>query len=337
LGRFLGGLDGVNVRNSRRSFGVLPPDLQLIITNAQRETPPASPIKGRHIISEVSSTVKSKSLDLQPVKPEYEVVTFDGPSDPENPYNWSVSTKIRVSFIVIWFALNAAISSSISTTAIIALTEAFNISQEVSTLATSLFLLGYVFGPVLWSGLSETYGRTTVYMVTNFIFVLFSIAPPLALNIETLLITRFFAGVFGSAAFTVPGGTFADIWEPINRGKAVSIYSAVVFAGPTFGPVIGGFVVTSHLGWKWVFWIPAIIAAAPLPFVFFALPETCAPVILSRKAARLRRLGHIACYPQHEIDADPMITFLQNLINRTVLPLSSCSHLNQSSSSLRST
>jgi len=323
LGRFLRGLDAMSMRNSRLSFGVLPPDLQEIVTNAQRElSPPTSPIKGRDIISEsdVRSPVNlSKSMDLKPMKPKYEVVTWDGPSDPENPYNWPDATKFRVSFIVIWFALNAAVSSSISTTAIIALTEAFPISQEVSTLATSLFLLGYVFGPVLWSGLSETYGRTTVYMLTTFAYTMFSIAPPLSLNIGTLLVTRFFAGIFGSAAFTVPGGTFADMFEPIKRGKAVSLYSAVVFAGPTFGPVIGGFVVSSHLGWRWVFWITAIMAAAPLPFVFFWLPETCAPVILSRKAAGLRRLGRIAAYPQHEIDADPMITFLQNLIDRTVL------------------
>jgi DHA1 family multidrug resistance protein-like MFS transporter len=158
-----------------------------------------------------------------------------------------------------------------------------------------------------------------IYIGTTAAYILFSLGQPLARNIETLLITRFFAGLFASASLTVPAGSIADVWEPVGRGRAVSIYSATVFAGPIIGPIIGGFVISSHLGWKWVFWIPIILAAAALPFIVFMLPETCAPAILSRKSKRLRKSGHPFAYSQQEIDAKKANSSFQDVLNRTVL------------------
>ena len=43
------------------------------------------------------------------------------------------------------------------------------------------------------------------------------------------------------------------------------------------------------MGWRWVFWIGLIIAGSSLPFLF-ALPETYGPVLLAKRAARLRKI-----------------------------------------------
>jgi DHA1 family multidrug resistance protein-like MFS transporter len=211
------------------------------------------------------------------------------------------------------------ISSSASTTAIFSLADEFDVSTEISTLVVSVFLIGYVFGPILWSGLSENHGRSNVYIGTTAAYILFSLGQPLARNIETVLVTRFFAGLFASASLTVPAGSIADVWEPVGRGRAVSIYSATVFVGPILGPIIGGFVISSRLGWKWVFWIPIILAAAALPFIVFILPETCAPAILSRKSKRLRNSGHPFAYSQQEIDAKEAASSFRDVLNRTIL------------------
>lgn len=58
--------------------------------------------------------------------------------------------------------------------------------------------------------------------------------------------------------------------------------------GPIIGPVVGG-VVTNALGWRWVFWIIAIIGGV-LSIVLFAFArETYAPVILQAKVKRLQK------------------------------------------------
>lgn len=49
-------------------------------------------------------------------------------------------------------------------------------------------------------------------------------------NIETVLITRFFAGFFGSAPITCMGGTNVDLWHATERGNAIVGYMLAVSA-----------------------------------------------------------------------------------------------------------
>jgi MFS transporter, DHA1 family, multidrug resistance protein len=48
-------------------------------------------------------------------------------------------------------------------------------------------------------------------------------------------------------------------------------------------------ITTSTLGWRWVFWVSMIFAGSCTLLGLFFLPETFAPVLLTRKAKRLRR------------------------------------------------
>lgn len=56
-----------------------------------------------------------------------------------------------------------------------------NVSQVVATLGTSLFVISYTTGPILWSPLSEAlkFGRSPVYIASLAIFVLLQL--PIAL------------------------------------------------------------------------------------------------------------------------------------------------------------
>ncbi|KAF5860531.1 hypothetical protein ETB97_001431 [Aspergillus alliaceus] len=70
----------------------------------------------------------------------------------------------------------------------------------------------------------------------------------LARNLETVLVGRFFVGSFGCAALSIIDGAMADIWGPIDSGEMIALFSEVSFAGPTFGPILAGFIVDSSLG-----------------------------------------------------------------------------------------
>lgn len=86
----------------------------------------------------------------------------------------------------------------------------------------------------------------------------------------------------------------ADIWDPARRGHAVSIFVACVFIGPVMGPIVGGFVVESHLGWRWIFWIMMIVSAFCTIAMTLFLPETFSPVLLQSKV-RLTMGIFLAC------------------------------------------
>lgn len=61
-------------------------------------------------------------------------------------------------------------------------------------------------------------------------------------------------------------------------------------AGPFCGPMTGGFITKSYLGWRWTAWIPAFMGYAAGIAALFLQDETYGPVILVSKASELRRL-----------------------------------------------
>jgi MFS family permease len=54
---------------------------------------------------------------------------------------------------------------------------------------------------------------------------LFSIGTAVAKNPQTIFITRFFAGIFGSAPVSNVSAALGDIWHPKARGIAVTFYA----------------------------------------------------------------------------------------------------------------
>jgi len=57
--------------------------------------------------------------------------------------------------------------------------------------------------------------------------------------------------------------------------------------GPVLGPIAGGFI-AANLGWRWNNWIVLMIASA-FAILGLTVPETYAPVLLRRRAEKLRR------------------------------------------------
>ena len=62
---------------------------------------------------------------------------------------------------------------------------------------------------------------------------LFSIGTATSKNIESIFITRFFGGIFGSAPVSNVSASLGDIWAPKTRGIAVTFYALAVVGGPT--------------------------------------------------------------------------------------------------------
>jgi MFS family permease len=74
-----------------------------------------------------------------------------------------------------------------------------NDNATVGSMTVSIYLFGYVVGPVFIGPLSEVYGRKLVLSAANVFFCLWQIGCALAPNVETLIVSRFFSGVGGAA------------------------------------------------------------------------------------------------------------------------------------------
>jgi DHA1 family multidrug resistance protein-like MFS transporter len=187
----------------------------------------------------------------------------------------------------------------------------FGVGTEVGALATTLYVLGFASGPLIWAPLSELRGRKWPLTIAMLLGGIFTVASASAKDIQTLIICRFFAGVCAASQLTVVPGVLADIFNNTHRGVAISLYALTVFVGPFTAPFIGGFIVVSHLGWRWTLYIPAFLSLANGGISLFLLRETYAPCLLVEKAAALRRQtnnwGIHARYDRVEADPKELI------------------------------
>ena len=147
---------------------------------------------------------------------------------------------------------------------------------------------GFAVGPIVWGPISELYGRRLPLFLGFAAFAIFQVPVAVAQNVETIMLCRFLGGMFGSAPLAVVGGALADFWGPVERGFALGLFSGATFIGPVAGPIVGGFVTQSYLGWRWTAWITLFLGAFFGTLSFFLCSESYAPVLLQRKAARIR-------------------------------------------------
>lgn len=165
---------------------------------------------------------------------------------------------------------------------------AFNdYSATSQTLIVTIWELGEVVGPLLYGPLSEHFGRLPVLHITNAVFVAFSIGCACSTSMSMLIAMRFLNGV-SVAIVSVSGGVIGDLFTKDHRGPALSLMMIGSQIGPALGPIIGGYL-GEVKGWRWPFWLTAILTGA-LSMVFFAFyRETYRVKLLDRKVRALRK------------------------------------------------
>ncbi|CAI7626316.1 unnamed protein product [Penicillium viridicatum] len=211
---------------------------------------------------------------------EFVTFTID---DPEHPYNWSRVYRWYITLVASAVVVCVAFGSSIVTGGLGLIEEQYHVSLEVAILTCSIMVCGFAVGPLLWSPLSEIIGRRPVYIISLTLYVIFNIPCALSPNIGGLLVCRFLCGVFSSSGLSLAGGTIADIWSIEERGMAIAYFAAAPYCGPVLGWINVG---SGRL--DLFFWVNLAFAGA-ITIMIGLIPETYAPVILKRRAAKLRK------------------------------------------------
>ncbi|RSL55704.1 hypothetical protein CEP54_009236 [Fusarium duplospermum] len=225
--------------------------------------------------------------DSSPNDPD--IVWWDSDTDPENPYHWPKWRKLTNCGLISLLTLIEPLASSIFAPGIPGLMRDFeSTNTELGAFVMSVYVLGFAFGPMILAPLSEMWGRVPVYHVCNVFFLAFTIACAVAPSLDTLIVFRFLAGTFGAAPMTNGGGSIADMFPAEERAGVMAVFSVGPLIGPIIGPVIGGFL-TEAKGWRWDFWVIAMVSGAIMLGMFVTMKESYAPVILERKTIRLRK------------------------------------------------
>ncbi|KAK4126996.1 MFS general substrate transporter [Parathielavia appendiculata] len=217
------------------------------------------------------------------------IVSWDGPDDPTNPMNWTMRKKWSNIAVLSVLTVITPLGSSMFAPGIPRILAEFHETSSVTaTFILSVYILGFAFGPVVVAPMSEIYGRSLLYNIGNVLFTIFTVCTALSNSIGMMMAFRFLMGVAGSVPITIGSGSIADMMPVEMRGRAMAAWALGPLLGPCIGPVAGGYLIRAA-GWRWVYWLITIVAGIITVFTFFTLKESYAPVILERKAARLRK------------------------------------------------
>ncbi|KAK0673511.1 putative polyamine transporter [Cercophora samala] len=249
-------------------------------------------------------TTKSSSLKKSPASPspfpyyasshatsddeEEMIVSWEPDHDTGNPHNWSSGKKAAILITCMMLIVNSTMGSALPANALPFITDEWDITNEYQqVLPISVYLIGYVMGPILWAPLSEQFGRKILTMITFLTFTAFTLATALAPTWITFLIFRLLTGTFASAPIAIVPGIIADISsDPRTRGRNMGLFFMTTVSGPLLAPIISGYCAET-IGWRWAFWIGLIYAGCTIVPLFF-LPETYGPILLKRRAQEIR-------------------------------------------------
>lgn len=143
---------------------------------------------------------------------------------------------------------------------------------------------------MIFAPISELFGRKIGVLTPFFMSAFFAIGCGAAENLQTIMIMRFFQGLFSGAPVSNSGGVLGDIWSPEARAIALVCYAFVVACGPTVSPVVGAaFGVSGREGYRWISYFMGIYTIFMTLLTALTVPETYHPTILTRKAQRLRK------------------------------------------------
>lgn len=106
----------------------------------------------------------------------------------------------------------------------------------------------------IWSKLADQYGRKPIMLIGLALFIGGSMLCGISQSMLQLIIFRALQGLGAGAvqpiAFTIVG----DIFDPRQRARMQGFFSSVWGVSAIAGPFLGG-VLTSTVGWRWVFYI----------------------------------------------------------------------------------
>ncbi|KAI8985912.1 major facilitator superfamily domain-containing protein [Pilobolus umbonatus] len=149
----------------------------------------------------------------------------------------------------------------------------FKTNITVINATIAMFLCMNAIAPLFWAPFSERIGRRWVYIITMALFAVCSLICGLSNNIGVFFCFRLLQGIFSSAGQAIGGGSVTDLFEAQERGKAMSIYILGILLGPAVGPMLGGYI-AQYLGWRWIFYIKAIIGVVLTTLNFLFVKET---------------------------------------------------------------
>jgi EmrB/QacA subfamily drug resistance transporter len=174
--------------------------------------------------------------------------------------------------IVVLGTLMGALDSTIVLLAFPVITEGLR-SDFITTIWIILaYLLVIAVTTTQLGRVGDIYGRSTMFNTGFGIFTIGSALCGFSPNISFLIVSRVIQALGGSLMQSNSGAIIADVFPPNVRGRAYGFNSLGWTSGSMLGILLGG-VITTIIGWQYIFFINIPIGAAALFFGYRYLKD----------------------------------------------------------------
>lgn len=195
----------------------------------------------------------------------------------QSPYNLNKSKIIMIMGGLMVGLLVAALDNSIISTAMPKIIGNLQ-GMEYYVWPFTSYMLTSTIAIILFSKLSDIYGRKPIIISGIITFIITSIMCGFATNMLELTIFRGLQGIGGGILISLPFIVVGEIFSPKERGKYMGILASVFGISSVLGPIFGG-VITDTIGWRWVFFVNVPIGIAAVIILMYSLPNLKLPDI----------------------------------------------------------
>ncbi|NYD78928.1 drug resistance transporter, EmrB/QacA subfamily [Arthrobacter cupressi] len=140
----------------------------------------------------------------------------------------------------------------------------------------------------IWGKLADLFDKKLLVQLSIIIFVAGSVLAGFSDTIGLLLAARVVQGVALGGLTALAQAIIGTMIPPRDRGKYSGYMGAVMAVGTAGGPLLGGFIVDSPLGWRWTFFV-----CVPLAVVALTLLQATLKIEHIKRPAKIDWLGSI--------------------------------------------
>jgi EmrB/QacA subfamily drug resistance transporter len=175
---------------------------------------------------------------------------------------------VQVLFVGVFMAaLDAAIVGPV----LPALRAAFGIDNRTAGLLSTVFALSSMCSTALMAYFSDRHGRRPVYLTSVALFAIGSMCIAIAPSFDLLLVSRAIQGIGAGGIAPVASAVIGDVFTAERRGRVLGLIGATHGMAFVLGPPLAT-VLTSTLGWRWLFLVNIPVALVVLVLGARSLP-----------------------------------------------------------------
>lgn len=147
----------------------------------------------------------------------------------------------------------------------------FGLDPVILGWITSAYLLTAAVCIIPFGKLADMYGRKRLFILGNVLFTAGSLFAALAWSGSAIIAARIIQGLGGSLVFATSIAIVTAVFPSGERGRAIGIITATVYAGLSIGPFLGG-ILTQHFGWPAIFLVNVPIGILVTAATLLAIP-----------------------------------------------------------------